>query len=168
MSHAIVSKSSSTKITSIEALKAAVLKMGLDFRVCEPRKGHYRTWKDEHNGWAGDWPLPKGVSATEMGDNADYVISVPLAKDPGRKCYEVGIVWDEADKCWYPAHDFYAEGYGIEEYIGKTEVKGTTVIKSHQKLMDYYNVAKVATKQRAKGKVVEFISVNQKPVLRIQ
>jgi hypothetical protein len=168
MSHAIVSKSRSTRITNIVALKAAVEKMGLEFRTCEPRKGHYRTWKDENGGWVGDWPLPKGVSAKEMGDNADYVISVPLMEDPGKRCYELGIVWDEADKCWYPAHDFYAGGCGLEDYIGETTVNGTTVIKSHQKLMDYYKVAELATKQRAKGKVVEFLKINQKPVLRIQ
>lgn len=169
MSHAIISKASSNKITDIAALKVAVENlMGLEITKCTPRKGHYRTWKDDHGGWAGDWDLPEGVSAEEMGDNADYVISVPKSKDPKGKCYQLGIIWDEKDQCWYPAHDFYRGGYGLEEFIGKTEVKGKTVVKSHQKLMDHYKAALLATQHRAKGKIVEFTKQKDKLVLRIQ
>lgn len=170
VSHAIVSKSSKTKITNIAALKAAVGLMGLEWRACEPRKGHYHTWKDDHGGkWAGDYPLPEGVSAEEMGDNADFVISVPLDKDPAKQCYELGIVWDEKGQCWYPAHDFWAGGQGLEKYIGETVVDSNdVVIKSHQKLMDNYQIAVLATQHRAKGKIVEFAKQKEKLVLRIQ
>ena len=172
MSHAIVSKvkegKNSTAIHSIEALKIAVEAMGLEFRDCEPRKGHYRTWKDKNGGWVGDWPLPEGVSADEMGDNADYVISVPASLDPHKTCYELGIVWDEADQCWYPAHDFYAGGNGLERYIGATTVKGQQVVKSHQTLMGNYRLAQTALRRRALGQKVELTKQKEKLVLYIQ
>lgn len=166
MSHAIVSKSESTKITNIADLQAGAVFLGLLFT----KKGHYRTWKDDHGGkWVGDWPLPEGVSAAAMGDNADYVISVPKDQQlPGQTCYELGIVRDEEAKCWYPAHDFWGGGNGLEAFVGATTVEGKKVVKSHQKLMDAYKAAGLARHYRAQGKNVSVQKQNEKLVLRIQ
>lgn len=170
MSHAIVNKSAATKITDIAALEAAVKELGLLFEKCTPGKGHYRTWKDTHGGkWVGDWPLPEGVSAEAMGDNADYVIKVPPGKQKNSDCYELGIVRSEEDQCWYPAHDFWGGGNGLEEHIGKTVIgKDKKVVKSHSILMDYYQAARVAMHYRAQGKTVHLQKQPDKLVLRIQ
>lgn len=171
MSHAIISKNEASRITNIEALKLAAKEMGLDFRVCEPRRGHYRTYKDDNGGnWVGDWDLPEGVSGKQMGDNADFVISIPLKDDPSGKCYELGIVWDEKDQCWYPAYDFWNRGGGLEKHIGKVKLQGKKVISACPKMMEYYRLMEVGIKQRALGKNVVFQNnkQEQKLVLCIQ
>jgi hypothetical protein len=165
MSHGIVSKNENSKITDIPALKLAVQEMGgLNFRECEPGKGTYRTWKSDHGSWVGDWDLPEGVSGEEMGNNADFVIS--LKDNP--EAYELGIVRDEKDGCWYPAYDFYMGGYGLEEKIGPIKLQGKKVLSAAPKLMEYYQLMKVGLKNKALGKNVSFQKQEQKLLLFIQ
>lgn len=165
MSHGIISKNESSKITDIPALKLAVQEMGgLSFRECEPGKGTYRTWKSDHGRWVGDWPLPEGVSAEEMGSNADFVISV----DGDPQAYELGIVRDEKDNCWYPAYDFYCGGKGLEAHIGPIKMKGKKVLSAAPKLMEHYQLMKLGLKSKAMGKNVSFQKQEQKLLLFIQ
>lgn len=168
MSHAIISKLDETKITNIQVLKTACEMMGLEFTECEPGKGHYRTWKDQTGSWVGDWPLPEGVSAAEMGDNADFVISVPKSLDPQGRTYQLGIVRDEKAECWYPAYDFYAGGQGLEAYIGEVKLKGKKVISSCGRLMNHYKAAQAVLANQARGKAVHFQKVDNKLVILTQ
>lgn len=169
MSHAIVSKLETTKITSPVILEAAVKLLKLNFEKCEPGKGHYRTWKDDHGGrLVGDWDLPEGTTAEQVGNNADFVISVPKELDPRGKCYQLGIVRDEKEGCWYPAHDFYSGGMGLEDHIGRTELKGNKVIKSCGRLMDSYRAAQTMLTYRARGKNAVFEQQGNKLVVYAQ
>lgn len=164
MSHGIISRNDSNKITDIDALQLAAEQLGMKFTKCEKGKGHFRTWKDDHGGWVGDWDLPEGVTGEEMGDNADYVLSIPGDK----KAYELGIVWNEQDQCWYPAHDFYAGGMGLEKVIGPTTVQGKQVIGSAPKLMEYYRMMELYLQNQRLGKTVAFAKQQEKLVLYIQ
>lgn len=56
---------------------------------------HYRTWKDNNGGQlVGDWPLPEGWTAAQVGENAVHVIRKKSVKnrDSGSAPYEIGIV----------------------------------------------------------------------------
>lgn len=165
MSHGIVSRNESSKITNIEALKLSAEQMGINFRECEKGKGHFRTWKDDHNGqWVGDWDLPEGITGEQMGDNADYVLSIP----GDSQAYELGIVWNEQDQCWYPAYDFYNGGNGLEKVIGKVTLEGKEVISAAPKLMEYYRMVDLYLKNQQQGKAVVLTKQQEKLMLFIQ
>lgn len=169
MSHAIESKLETTKITDPKVLEAACKLMGLNFTEHKDGKGHYRTWKDDHGGnLVGDWPLPEGVTAAEVGNNADFVISVPASLDPRGRCYELGIVRNKKDNCWYPSHDFYQGGMGLEKHIGHTKLKGDKVVKSCGILMDHYKAAQSLLTYRARGKNAIFEKQGTKLVVYAQ
>ena len=65
-------------------------------------QSHYRTWKDNHGGrLVGDWPLPEGWTASQVGENAAHVIRVKDSylekhgisdRNAGNAPYEIGIV----------------------------------------------------------------------------
>jgi len=64
-------------------------------------ESHYRTWKDNHGGnLVGDWPLPDGWTAEQVGENAAHVIRVTdkylekrnLKRSDSNAPYEIGIV----------------------------------------------------------------------------
>lgn len=72
---------------------------------CELVQGqsHYRTWKDDHNGkLVGDWPLPDGWTADQIGEGAHHVIRVTDKalkekfkcgnRSDNRAPYEIGVV----------------------------------------------------------------------------
>lgn len=109
---------------------------------------HYRTWKDNHNGrLVGDWPLPEGWTAEQVGENAVHVIrktNVSNRESAGAP-YEIGIVPvrvtrgengevlaavpDSKGTEYILMTDWYNDGNGILEEQGvgrrlsKTEVK---------------------------------------------
>lgn len=169
MSHAIVSKLEETKITNPKILEAACKLMGLNFTKHENGRGHYRTWKDDHGGrLVGDWDLPEGVTADQVGENADFVISVPKSLDPQGRCYELGIVRDEKDKCWYPSYDFFSGGMGLEKHIGPVQLHGKKVVKSCGILMSHYRAAQAMLAYRARGKTAVFEKQDNKLVVYAQ
>ncbi len=64
---------------------------------------HYRTWKDNHDGkLVGDWPLPDGWTASQIGEGAHHVIRVTEAalkskfsegsREASSAPYEIGVV----------------------------------------------------------------------------
>lgn len=137
--------------------------------------GHmrYRTWLDDHNGnLVGDWDLPQGTTPESMGRNAAAVIYVTeegrneLSRQHGALPYESGVVphFDGQEMTYSFQHDFFAGGFGLEEYIGKTEVdynvkvgkRSFKIKSSHGDLLMFYQMmcAKAAAEQA--GHSIEF------------
>lgn len=110
-----------------------------------PACGEYRSYRTEYGKWVGDYPSPPGMKPDEVSFNADFVISLTdecqsliLHKQYGpsvKEAYEIGLVWVEAqtfvdpitgkptevESGWYPVHDFWRNGCGIETIVGPTK-----------------------------------------------
>lgn len=111
-------------------------------------QSHYRTWKDNHGGrLVGDWPLPEGWTADQVGENASHVIRVTdsylkkrgVLRGDSNAPYEIGIVPvkvtrdedgevvkavpDSTSDEFVLMTDWYADGNGILscEGVGKRE-----------------------------------------------
>jgi len=106
---------------------------------CELKLGQqsYR-WYGQH---VGDYPLPQGFTAEDMG-RCEHAIS---SKDKS-KAYEVGVVKRRDGQAgWTLIYDFWAGGNGMSEVVGN----------KCQRLKQAY-AAEVARKQmRKKGYVVQ-------------
>ncbi len=120
---------------------------------------HYRTWKDDHNGrLVGDWPLPAGMTAEQVGENAVAVIR--LTAEARKKCgstapYEVGVIPNVDEKTgevtYSLCHDFFGGGYGLEAHVGQTEIDYATkkTKSAHGLLLMHYQLlaAKMAAEE---------------------
>jgi len=55
---------------------------------------HYRTWKDDHGSFYGDWKMPDGMNERTAGDNAEHVIRMKPehANTKPNIPYEIGVV----------------------------------------------------------------------------
>lgn len=101
----------------MEALEMACKMCGLEI---EHKKTY--TWFDRH---VGDYPLPKGMTKSELGKNAVFVIKLnaEMTKLHGRanqKPYELGMVEDPNNPgCFVPIYDFFMGGYGLDACIGE-------------------------------------------------
>jgi hypothetical protein len=151
-----------------------------------PACGQYDSYRTVHGRWVGDYPTPPGMHPAEVSFNADFVISLSPDKlaelRTARKVYtdkpwEVGIVWlDEQDFVdpvsketvhitagYYPVHDFWAGGQGIEEVVGKTKstyVNGKQQItESHGLLMQMYRMVQMELAAQAVGDEVERVKL---------
>jgi hypothetical protein len=132
---------------------------------------HYRTWKDDHGRLVGDWPVPKGMTADQVGENGVAVIELTedgIKELPHRqdvKPYQVGViphVNEEGDLTYSLTHDFFAGGYGLEHYIGQTKLnnkgdKSQRVESAHELILMYYQMmaAKIAAQEA--GHDIEFV-----------
>ena len=143
-----------------------------DGKVVTKGNGHYRTWKDDHGGrLVGDWPLPTGMTADEVGNNAVATIALTeeAKKEIGRRdAYEVGVIPHldpETGQMTYAlTHDFYGGGMGVEKFIGETKIKygkqargaDAKVEEAHGNVVMFYQMtmAKMAAEQA--GKDIEF------------
>jgi len=90
------------KIKSLDALKAACARLGLQF--VEGKKT-YKWWGH----WVGDYPLPAGFKVEDLG-KCTHAIRVPGAT------FEIGVVERNGEHIlmW----DFYQSG-GLEKVLGK-------------------------------------------------
>lgn len=90
------------KILSLDALKAACARLGLEWLE---GKTTYRWW----GRWVGDYPLPEGVKVEDLG-KCTHAIRVPGAT------FEIGVVEKNGEHIliW----DFYQSG-GLEKVLGK-------------------------------------------------
>jgi len=126
----------------------------------------YRTWKSDHGGLVGDWPLPKWLTAAQVGENADHVIRLKDEAVKGRNRrafgapYEIGVVpvqveRDEDGKeisCKYDPNgneyklicDFYCQGNGIlnEPGVGKSKAgQSSRSVDAFDELKMFYQIA---------------------------
>lgn len=101
----------------IDALTEAVKKLGLVIT----KKRTYRWWGQS----VGDYPLPVGMTAADLGNNATYVISLPEEEGKrhslgGRGPFEIGVIADKANPgCFTICYDFFNGGYGLDKYVGE-------------------------------------------------
>jgi hypothetical protein len=90
------------EVRSLEALKAACQRLGLEFVEGQPSYvwfGH----------WVGDSPLPEGFTQGDLG-HCDHAIRVPGAS------YEIGVVFREG--AYHLLWDSWGQG-GLEAALGK-------------------------------------------------
>jgi len=170
LSHVVKNTNEKGRILSVAALEKACRDLTVDGRSgllelvqTEKGKGKYRTWKSDHGRLVGDWDVPEGMTAKDVGENADYVIRATAAgreylRQRGHtKPYEVGVVWDEADQCYRLVYDFFNHANGLEHVIGHTQVDYTKGGRSGQlttscpRLIQMYNVARDALLAEQQG-----------------
>lgn len=144
MSHVALQKTKAGEpvFVDIEALRIAAERIGL---VMEKRS-NYAWWGQS----VGDYPLPAGWTAADIGNNATYVLSLPKEKAAkfaswGRGPFEIGIIADpENPGCWSPCYDFFNGGYGLDELVGapvyndkgELEVLAPLLIQRYQMVAD--------------------------------
>lgn len=90
------------EIRSLEALKAACARLGLEFREGQLTYEWYKRW-------IGDYPLPHGFTKEDLG-HCEHAIRVPGAT------YEVGVVYREGK--YTLLWDFYSLG-GLKQALGE-------------------------------------------------
>jgi hypothetical protein len=163
VSHVVKNTNEKGRILSPAALEQACRDLTvegtsglLELVQTEKGKGKYRTWAADHGRLMGDWDVPSGMTAAEVGQNADYVIRATkagreyLRKKGFTEPYEVGVVWDETDQCYRFVYDFYNQAAGLELLIGETKVntkkggKSGDLTTSCPRLIQAYNVARDA------------------------
>lgn len=143
----------------LEALKLAAEMIG-----CEVVKQKTYNWYQTH---VGDYPLPKGMKAEELGRNAEYVVRIKpenykklgIAGTP----YELGLVADPNNPgCFVPIYDFWAQGHGLEKAIGSPlfEKNDTKRVKMLcPQLKQKYDMACDALAAKQAGDQIEFLSL---------
>jgi hypothetical protein len=89
-------------VKSLEALKAACARLGLEFREGQATYAWFGTF-------VGDAPLPEGFTQEDLG-KCQHAVHVPGAK------YEVGVVF--RDGVWRLLWDSWSSG-GLEAALGK-------------------------------------------------
>ena len=130
-----------TKITDLEALKAACVRLGAEFVA---NKRSYN-WFGRS---VGDYPLPAGFTAAELG-KCDHVVKVPGVN------YEVGVVKAKDGKGYTMLYDFYGASRGGHdgELLRKQFGDGLT------KLVDAYSIEAIRRKAKAQGYIVKETSI---------
>ncbi len=91
------------KVKSLEALKAACQRLGLEW--LEGQKTY--KWYGRH---VGDYPIPEGLTVDDMG-KCTHAIKVPGAS------YEIGVL-DRGNGAFQLLWDFWSGG-GLERVLGK-------------------------------------------------
>ena len=119
MSHvaSVKTKPGEPFIVSLNAVRAAAERIGLE--VLE--QSHY-TWYNTH---VGDYPVPAGWQANQLGNNATLVLRV---KEPKRtelreknkqEPYDLAVVEDKLNPGSYTLmYDFFMGGFGLDSVIG--------------------------------------------------
>jgi hypothetical protein len=130
------------KILSLDALKAACARLGLEFVEGQKTYKWYGTW-------VGDYPKPEWVKLEDLG-KCQHAIKVPGAS------YEIGIVEHQGEikLLW----DFYFTG-GLEAKLGK----------SGGRLIQAYSVEQAKRTARKAGYFVkEKVEENRSVTLTMQ
>lgn len=119
MSHVIMGE---PMILCLESVKLAAKNLGLDV--------HERNTYSWYGRSVGDWKIPKGWTAAEMGKNAVLVLSVgeeARKKHNIQSAYEMAIVPDKTNPGSYAVmYDFFGPGKELEKIIGKPTVNYKT------------------------------------------
>lgn len=106
--------------SDIKALRQAAKMLG-----CELVERNTYKW---YGTSVGDFPLPPGVKAEDLGNNAKYVIQLTAKTKKELNCenaYEVGIIEDPNNPgCYLPMYDFWQGGYGINQKLGDPIFEG--------------------------------------------
>ncbi len=101
MSHVV---SIAVELTDLEAIKATCKELGLTFKQGQQT---YRWYGYS----AGDYPLPPGFTAADLG-KCEHAIEVPGAG------YDIGLARNKNGKGWTMLFDFYGPGQPILKAVG--------------------------------------------------
>jgi len=142
-------------ITDIKCLAQACDMIG-----CELVQQSTYDWWGRH---VGDYPVPKGMQAGELGKNAEYVIRAKpenKAKLGGSSCYDIGVVPDPNNEgAWTWIYDFYGQGDRIDRLVG-SPVRGQKGIEMLcPALKQHYDMCCDAAAAKEAGDKIEFMSV---------
>ena len=121
-------------VVDLKALKAACTRLGVEF--VEGKKTY--NFYGRH---VGDYPLPAGFTAAEMG-KCEHAIKVPGVH------YEIGVAPSKNGKGYTLLYDFYGSGSNAAhdgEKLLKKFGQGLT------KLVDAYSIEALKAQARAKG-----------------
>jgi len=132
-------------------------------------KGRYVGHKTVHNKLVGDWAIPTGWTYDDVDNNAHWVIRMSPEQINKAKAdhtmatnataYEMGLVWDEEDMCYYPVYDFAdSGGRALSSIVGKVEYGGQRdkLTSAYSKLMQNYQTLYVQYTAEAQGQECEF------------
>lgn len=95
------------QIKSLDALARACAELGLELV-------HGQTTYRWYGQSIGDYPLPEGVTADDLG-KCDHAIRIPGKAD----AYEIGVVKSKDGSGYTLLWDFYKGGYGLQDRIGE-------------------------------------------------
>jgi len=146
-------------------------------------QSHYRTWKDDHNGnLVGDWPLPKGWTANQIGEGAAHVIRVTdnrlvelgCSRTSKQAPYEIGVVpvkverdangkvlsavYDATSEEYVLLADWYASGNGVlrEKGLGVRKKDAEGKESAFGDLYMFYQMEQKRLDAERVGDVMEF------------
>lgn len=140
MSH-ITLKEAETRdqqVTDLAAFERACKRCGLEFRRGQTT---YRTWKTHAGRLVGDWPLPQGYTADEIG-TCEHAAAIP----GDAAAYEIGLVPSRKYPGTYSLiYDFF--GGRIDAVAGK----------GLSKLQMYYQMESARSAAAARGDVYKEI-----------
>lgn len=147
MSHVAVQecKAGDPMFADLEALRMAADMLGGELVT----QSTYH-WYERH---VGDYPVPKGMKASELGKNAEYVVKIKPSeyeKFGVSEPYEMGLVNDPNNPGAYvPIYDFWAGGHGLNKLIGDPLMAGGAVKMLAPKLKQMYDMCcdKIAAAQ---------------------
>jgi len=105
------------EIKSLEALKVAAARCGLEFREGKQTYNWYGRS-------VGDYPLPMGFTASELG-KCEHAIGIPGCHATGRyEPYELGVVRRrDGGEGYTLLWDFWDGGHGLEALVGQDACK---------------------------------------------
>ncbi len=94
------------EVNDLDSLRKAAKTLGLEMVEKKSYKWFGRS--------VGDYPLPKGVKAADLG-KCDYALTIP----GNNKAYEVGVVKKPGNRGYTLLWDFWSGGFGLQEKIGE-------------------------------------------------
>lgn len=155
MSHVAICKTEPGKplIVDLEAVKLAAKNLGLK---CEERST-YKWWGHS----VGDYPIPHGYTADELGKNAVLVLSVTdeLRARLGIKndCYELAVIEDRQNPgCYTYMYDFYNQRNGLDRVIGSPVLEEGKVVTVAPTFLMHYRMCADAISATEVGDTIEF------------
>lgn len=99
-----------TVVTDLAALEEACKALGLTFKRGQTSYRWYGRWVNDYH--AEDAAYHHGVKPSDYG-RCEHAIACPI-----KDAYEVGVVKNPNGDGWVLIYDFFAEGLGLENYIG--------------------------------------------------
>lgn len=157
MSHMAIKKSEPGKpvLVDLEAVRLAATNCGL---ACEARSD-YR-WYGQS---VGDYAVPAGFTAAELGKNAVLVLAVPEPKRSelrhryGQDPYELGIVPDPLNPgCYTMMCDYFMRGYGLCDLVGDPIYADGQLEQLAPLFLMHYRMCADAVSARQAGDTIQF------------
>ncbi len=171
MSHVLDPKSVADRdrirITNLQAAIEAMQSLGLQVLsdtqeqvergVTTPQigRGRYRGHKTAYGSLVGDYPIPQGWTYDDVDNNASVIgrltpETVARLKQENvlphyasaEQAYELGLVYDPVEQCYWPVYDFAdTGGHFMQAVLGRVTTDRGKVATAYEKLMQAYHMA---------------------------